>query len=128
MFGSFLNTAIGVIFISFEGYRNFELIVVMIIVPFILNIIQFWITDTFLKHNTPLSGSSASVDRYSQVVELSNNLVEDDCTIGMDLATPSESNKVLVGGESREREKERERERSSTRASQGENFKKLSSK
>jgi len=45
------------------------------------------------------------------VVELSNNLVEDDCSIGMDLATPSESNKVLVGGESREREKERERER-----------------
>lgn len=39
----------GLLFDRFEGYRHYELLLVMIAVPFVMNIIQFWIQDTFLK-------------------------------------------------------------------------------
>ena len=32
-----------------EGHPKFELLVVMIFVPLVMNVIQFWIQDTFLK-------------------------------------------------------------------------------
>lgn len=44
-----LNSYVGQIFDHFEGQRHLELLVVMIVVPFIVNILQFWVQDTFLK-------------------------------------------------------------------------------
>ena len=61
--GNFLNDITGSAFASFSGNREFELIFVMIIIPFILNIIQFWITDTFLKHDNPSAPISNSGER-----------------------------------------------------------------
>jgi len=61
--GNFLIYATGSAFASFDGNRAFELIFVMIIIPFILNIIQFWITDTFLKHDNHSPSQFPSTDR-----------------------------------------------------------------
>jgi hypothetical protein len=44
-----LNDVVGTIFDHFEGFRKLELIFVMVVVPFVLNILQFWVQDTFLK-------------------------------------------------------------------------------
>lgn len=44
-----LNDLVGTIFDHFEGFRRLELIFVMVVVPFVLNILQFWVQDTFLK-------------------------------------------------------------------------------
>lgn len=40
------------IFSIFSGHRHFELVFVMIIGPGIINSVQFWITDSFLKKDT----------------------------------------------------------------------------
>ena len=34
--------------------RHIELLLVMIAVPFVMNILQFWVQDTFLKKDTTL--------------------------------------------------------------------------
>lgn len=43
-----LNVILSYVFDVFNGQPELELIVVMIIIPTILNTVQFWITDTFL--------------------------------------------------------------------------------
>ena len=41
---------IGIYSLSFfDGHPNWELVFVMIIVPFFLNSLQYWIQDNFLK-------------------------------------------------------------------------------
>jgi hypothetical protein len=39
------------IFSHFHNYPKLELLMVMIVIPMILNSVQFWVTDTFLKLN-----------------------------------------------------------------------------
>lgn len=60
------------IFSQFRDYPKIELLTVMIIIPMILNSIQFWVTDTFLKLNEdssqhrptqlPLDSAHSSID------------------------------------------------------------------
>mmetsp|Transcript_43073 Transcript_43073/g.31449 ORF Transcript_43073/g.31449 Transcript_43073/m.31449 type:complete len:87 (+) Transcript_43073:579-839(+) len=38
-----------IILFPLEEYPNLELIVVMILVPLVLNAVQYWVIDTFLK-------------------------------------------------------------------------------
>lgn len=46
--------------------RHLELLLVMIAVPFVMNIVQFWIQDTFLKKDTTLEYSRLpSTDRLA---------------------------------------------------------------
>jgi len=44
-----LDYILGYLFEPIQRYPNIELILVMIVIPFILNVIQFWIQDNFLK-------------------------------------------------------------------------------
>eukprot|EP01038_Epipyxis_sp_PR26KG_P009859 gene9859-13262_t len=48
-----LDTMIRYCFQIFSNQPQLELVMVMIIIPTILNTIQFWVTDTFLKRKTP---------------------------------------------------------------------------
>lgn len=50
-FSTALENAISFIFQDLKAHPQSELIVVMIIIPGILNVVSFWITDTFLKEN-----------------------------------------------------------------------------
>jgi hypothetical protein len=65
LFETPLNDFVSVIFDHFEGYRHFELLFVMILVPFILNILQFWVQDAFLKKRDPISKSEYSLIHQS---------------------------------------------------------------
>lgn len=51
-----LNTFISRLFKIFHDQPRLELVVVMIIIPTILNTVQFWVTDTFLKAHSHSSG------------------------------------------------------------------------
>lgn len=56
-----LDKAISVLFSVFQNHPEAELVMVMIVIPTILNSIQFWVTDTFLKkQEEPLSPMSSS--------------------------------------------------------------------
>lgn len=39
-----------------DPYPKFELFFVMVIIPMILNVLQFWIQDNYLMHSMPLGG------------------------------------------------------------------------
>jgi len=58
-----LDYILGTVFSSIQSYPNIELVLVMIVIPFILNILQFYIQDNYLK---------GKVNRYghSQVLQL----------------------------------------------------------
>lgn len=47
-----LNSFVRYLFRVFDGEPQLELVVVMIIIPTVLNTLQFWITDTFLMSHT----------------------------------------------------------------------------
>lgn len=44
-----LNSAFSYLFYYIAEYPRIELLLVMICIPFILNILAFWVTDSFLK-------------------------------------------------------------------------------
>jgi hypothetical protein len=44
-----LDVIISTVFRIFTGYPELELVTVMVIIPTIMNTVQFWVTDTFLK-------------------------------------------------------------------------------
>jgi hypothetical protein len=44
-----LDVIISTVFKIFTGYPELELVTVMVIIPTIMNTVQFWVTDTFLK-------------------------------------------------------------------------------
>jgi hypothetical protein len=77
-----LNNIVGVVFDRFEGFRRLELLFVMVVVPFVLNILQFWVQDTFLKkaeeRNYTLLSSADSSDSLLLVdviiISLSNTI------------------------------------------------------
>ncbi len=46
-------------FHSLQSQPELELVLVMIVIPAVLNTVQFWITDTFLKQQVPSSSSSS---------------------------------------------------------------------
>lgn len=54
-----LDVLISAIFAIFHGHPELELVTVMIVIPTIMNIMQFWVTDTFLKRQ-PLSGEDGA--------------------------------------------------------------------
>lgn len=60
-----LNFYVGLIFDHFEGQRHLELLVVMIIVPFLVNIVQFWVQDTFLKKDNAQEYSNVNYSLLS---------------------------------------------------------------
>ena len=47
-----LNTVGEAIFAPMEPYPKFELVIVMVIVPLIMNSFQYWVTDSFLKKSS----------------------------------------------------------------------------
>ncbi len=84
-----IDDAMSVVFRVFKGHPDVELVLVMIVIPGILNTLQFWVTDTFLKkqvtegellslseHGAPgllhLSPRSASKHRHSSHGGLAN--------------------------------------------------------
>ena len=44
-----LNDIISIVFSSMSNYPDVELVIVMVIVPLILNTLQFWLQDSYLK-------------------------------------------------------------------------------
>jgi hypothetical protein len=65
-----LDNILGTLFRPIQQYPNFELVFVMIIVPFVLNIIQFWVQDSFLK-------GKVNNNRYSHTQVLQHDLDEE---------------------------------------------------
>jgi hypothetical protein len=75
-----LNFLVSHLFSVFHDKPQVELVLVMIIIPTIMNTIQFWVTDTFLKKHEEeeqtdseldeelISGVSLGVDQYMVVV------------------------------------------------------------
>ena len=65
--GSYTLGHIGTIILSpISKHDEVELIVVMILVPLSLNILQFWIQDTFLKGDTfQANDNDIDIDEYS---------------------------------------------------------------
>ena len=58
-----LNVILSYVFDVFNGQPELELVVVMIIIPTILNTVQFWITDTFLmKQVSPEESGECELD------------------------------------------------------------------
>lgn len=55
-----LDGILGYLFEPIQRYPNLELILVMIIIPFILNVVQFWIQDNFLK-------GKKNVNKFQQI-------------------------------------------------------------
>jgi hypothetical protein len=62
-----INDLISPFFLIFKGYPKVELIVVMIIIPFLLNSIQFWIQDSYLMIDP--SEKSRDEDQEDEKVE-----------------------------------------------------------
>ena len=62
-FSTWLDKAMSVLFDIFEGYPKIELIVVMILIPFVLNIFMFWVQDTFLKGDSSKIPHQINVDK-----------------------------------------------------------------
>ena len=65
-FSSSLATIGTTILSPISNNDEVELIIVMIVVPFSLNIIQFWIQDTFLKHDN-LENSNNNIDNIDNI-------------------------------------------------------------
>ena len=60
-----IDRLISFIFEYFHTRPQLELVLVMVIIPSVLNAVQFWVTDTFLKRQTdhiPLSTSDTDLD------------------------------------------------------------------
>ena len=60
-----LDYILGTVFSSIQSYPNIELVLVMIVIPFILNILQFYIQDNYLKGKVNRYGHS-----HSQILQL----------------------------------------------------------
>jgi hypothetical protein len=58
-----LDEAISFVFDIFHGYPKVELVVVMIIIPFVLNIFMFWVQDTFLRGDTSRIPHEVNIDK-----------------------------------------------------------------
>ncbi len=54
-----INSVMHYMFHSLQSQPELELVLVMIVIPAVLNTVQFWITDTFLKQQVPSSSSSS---------------------------------------------------------------------
>ena len=52
----FVGAAVDVILSPVLGYPKVELILVMLVVPALLNALQFWIIDSFIKKKKPAVG------------------------------------------------------------------------
>jgi len=75
-----LNTFISRLFRIFHDQPRLELVVVMIIIPTILNTVQFWVTDTFLKAHSHTSGTSSRSSGSSSIsdYDLDEDLLSDN--------------------------------------------------
>mmetsp|Transcript_8980 Transcript_8980/g.13496 ORF Transcript_8980/g.13496 Transcript_8980/m.13496 type:complete len:277 (-) Transcript_8980:124-954(-) len=51
------------LFSIFDGHPKVELVFVMIIIPFILNIFQFWVQDSFLKQKSEDMAHESNLDK-----------------------------------------------------------------
>ena len=102
-----VNFYIGLLFDHFEGRRHLELLVVMIIVPFIMNILQFWVQDAFLKKDisqeysnvnysllSPAHGDSADFDAHLEIGDM-------EAGIALGQMGESKNAKSSSGGRSR---------------------------
>jgi hypothetical protein len=63
-----------VLFEPFQSNIRFELLFVMIFFPGLLNIIYFWITDSYLKSNKDGSDNGESVNELSPVKQLGESV------------------------------------------------------
>eukprot|EP01041_Mallomonas_annulata_P007128 gene7128-14501_t len=66
----FLNIWIGFVFRGLADYPDLELVMVVVVIPVILNSVQFWLQDNYLKHKdnhhkSSLSSSSLSSSSLS---------------------------------------------------------------
>lgn len=66
------------------GDDEFELIVVMVVVPFTLNIFQFWLQDTILKDSKP----------KKRIIEVIEEVIEEDINIDNGNANSNEFNNL----------------------------------
>lgn len=71
-----LNDIISVVFSVFHDKPEIELVLVMIIIPTIMNTIQFWVTDTFLKKQVDDEVADSELDEelMSGVCSVSDKL------------------------------------------------------
>jgi hypothetical protein len=51
----------------FEPYPKFELLYIMIILPFCLNAVMFWITDGYLKDNSKPPAVANATDKTPMI-------------------------------------------------------------
>lgn len=84
-----LNRIISVIFKIFHDNPQLELVIVMIIIPTILNILQFWVTDTFLKSNNNRSSISNNNNNNNTAMLIS------DYDLGEDLISDHDHEEEL---------------------------------
>lgn len=75
------NSGLQKVFIIFSGHPKLELFVVMILIPMILNVLQFWITDTCLKRvELPRSQGDAYDHLPLTELDLDEILLEEECS------------------------------------------------
>lgn len=92
-----LNTFISHLFKIFHDQPRLELVVVMIIIPTILNTVQFWVTDTFLKAHSHSSGGGGVTSARSS----GSSLLISDYDLDEDLLSDNDEDSSHVGGSER---------------------------
>ena len=70
-----IDAFVGLFFAPLRAEPRFELVVVMVFIPAVMNIVQFWITDTFIKDrdNSSSIGSHVALS----TVDLDEDLIEE---------------------------------------------------
>jgi len=68
-FSSFFAVWGAILFGPLESNIKFELLFVMIVFPGLLNVIYFWVTDHFLKHNPPSQDANTLESDYNVMGE-----------------------------------------------------------
>ena len=90
-----LNTFISRLFKIFHDQPRLELVVVMIIIPTILNTVQFWVTDTFLKAHSHSSGGGGG----GASARSSGSLLISDYDLDEDLLSDNDEDLLSSHGE-----------------------------
>uniref|UniRef100_A0A7S1BGI7 Uncharacterized protein n=1 Tax=Corethron hystrix TaxID=216773 RepID=A0A7S1BGI7_9STRA len=93
-FSPFLATWGGVLFGPLESNIRFELLFVMIFFPGLLNVIYFWVTDHFLKHNPAMETDYNAMGDTATETELvgSKNYTAPSVPEAVDQTLPNKKN------------------------------------